>query len=50
MGPLLGEPYPDRPFYTNDDRIVYLALNLNLDESAGHDIDVGLWWRARRLS
>ena len=47
MGPVLGEPFADRPFYPNDDRIVRLGLHLNLDQQMGHAVDVGMWWRLR---
>ena len=45
MGPVLGEPYANKPFYPNDDRIVRLGLHLNLDKHIGHEVDVGMWWR-----
>lgn len=47
MGPILGEPYPHRPFYPNDDRIVSLTLSHlpnALRTTPGFDID--LWWRS----
>lgn len=46
MGPVLGEPYPDRPFYPNDDRIVVLHLHRNTAEEMGHLVDIGMWWRS----
>jgi hypothetical protein len=45
MGPVLGEPYPQRPFYPNDDRIVTLGLHRTVDLTRGLGVDVGLWWR-----
>jgi hypothetical protein len=45
MGPVLGEPHPGNPFNPNDDRIVELDTHLSLDESFGHDVVVGMWWR-----
>ena len=45
MGPVLGEPGAKHPFNPSDDRIVSLGLHLNADESMGHDVDVGMWWR-----
>ena len=47
MGPVLGEPFANKPFYPNDDRIVRLGLHLNLDQQIGHAVDVGMWWRQR---
>ncbi len=48
MGPVLGEPFTNKPFYPNDDWIVRLGLHLNLDHEMGHAVDVGMWWRALR--
>jgi hypothetical protein len=45
MGPILGEPFPNRPFYPNDDRIVSLALHLNIDDGIGWSLYVGMMWR-----
>lgn len=45
MGPVLGEPDTKRPFNPADDRITFLGLHLNPDESMGNDVDVGMWWR-----
>jgi hypothetical protein len=45
MGPVLGEPDAKRPYNLADDRITFLYLHLNLDESMGNDVDVGMWWR-----
>lgn len=44
LGPILGEPYPNRPFYPNDDRITSLILHSQRDESCGFAVDVGVWW------
>lgn len=46
MGPVLGLADGARPFNPNDDRIVDLELHLNVDDSLGHDVHVGLWWRS----
>lgn len=45
MGPVLGEPYSDKLFYPNDDRIISLYLHRNVDETLGHAVDVGMWWQ-----
>jgi len=45
MGPVLGEPFSSRPFYPNDDRIVSLALHLNIDDRIGWSVQVGMMWR-----
>jgi hypothetical protein len=45
MGPLLGEPNPQRPFNPSDDRITVLGLHLNLDDGLRDDVDVGIWWK-----
>jgi hypothetical protein len=45
MGPVLGEPYPHRPFSPNDDRIVTLGLHRTVAPGRGLGVDVGLWWR-----
>lgn len=46
MGPLLGEPFPDRPYYPNDDRIVSLEHHWLPHLQAGRSITVWLWWRS----
>jgi len=46
MGPVLGESYPQRQFYPNDDRIVSLALHLHTDNSIGWSVRIGMMWRA----
>jgi hypothetical protein len=43
MGPILGE---NRPYNPRDDRIVELYLHWDADNAIGHDVQVGLWWRA----
>jgi hypothetical protein len=43
MGPILGET---RPYNPRDDRIVELHLHWNPDDSLGHDVQVGMWWRS----
>lgn len=45
MGPVLGMPDPQSPFQLNDDRIVDLELHRNDDDTIGHDVVVGMWWR-----
>ena len=46
MGPVLGEPYPDRPYYPNDDRIVSIAMHLTVDPKlARTEKVVGVYWR-----
>lgn len=46
MGPVLGVSDPRHPFNPEDDRIANLELHLNADDSLGHDVVVGIWWRA----
>lgn len=51
MGPVLGEPYADRPYYPNDDRIVSIAMHLNVDAKlARTEKVVGVYWRPLDLS
>lgn len=45
MGPLLGVSNPQRPYHLDDDRIVDLQLNRIVDNSLGHDVEVGMWWQ-----
>lgn len=46
MGPVLGEPYPQRPYYPNDDRIVSIAMHLNVDSQLERATRlVGVYWR-----
>jgi hypothetical protein len=45
MGPVLGEPYPARPFYPNDDRITHLVLHRLREHTLDSAVDVGLWWQ-----
>lgn len=45
MGPVLGEPYPTKPFHPNDGRIVSVGFHLLRDASLGHNVDVAMWWR-----
>jgi hypothetical protein len=47
IGPLLGEPNPLSPFNPADDRITSRQLHLNIDDSCGYAVDIGLWWRPR---
>lgn len=44
MGPVLGES-AHNPFSPADDRIVSLGLHWHADDSMGHNVDVGMWWR-----
>ncbi len=51
MGPVLGEPYPDRPYYPNDDRIVSIAMHLTVDPALARNTrEVGVCWRSLQLS
>lgn len=51
MGPVLGEPYPDRPYYPNDDRIVSISFHLTLDDSMERSAkQVGVYWRHVNLA
>jgi hypothetical protein len=45
MGPALGYSQPGRHFSPADDRITDLEMHLNPDETIGHDVNVGMWWR-----
>ena len=45
MGPVLGEPDERNPFNPSDDRITELGLHVARDDTMGHDLDVGFWWR-----
>jgi hypothetical protein len=46
MGPVLGWPQKEKqPFNPYDDRIVSLHLHRNVDETMGHAVNVGMWWR-----
>lgn len=50
MGPVLGEPYPDRPYYPNDDRIVSIAMHLTVDPALPRAArTVGVYWRPFQL-
>jgi hypothetical protein len=46
MGPVLGVANPKRPYHLDDDRIVDLEFHRNIDDSLGHDVEVGMWWQA----
>jgi len=46
MGPVLGVANPQRPYHLDDDRIVDLEFHRNIDNRLGHDIELGMWWRA----
>ena len=46
MGPILGYSQPGRYFSPADDRITDLEMHLNPEEAIGHDVNVGMWWRA----
>src|SRR5437588_569682 len=48
MGPVLGEPFPKKPFYPNDDRITHLGLHLTREDTASGSVEVGMWWRSSR--
>jgi hypothetical protein len=50
MGPVLGEDDRRNPYNPRDDRIVRLELHVNIDASMGHDVVVGMWWRAHERS
>lgn len=51
MGPVLGEPYPDRPYYPNDDRIVSLSMHLTQNAQMARTAKrVGVYWRHFELS
>ncbi len=50
MGPVLGEPQQAHPFNPADDRIVMLQLHRILDNTLGHAMAVGLWWRCHTPS
>jgi hypothetical protein len=45
MGPVLGDSLPGRYFHPNDDRIVSLWMHRTTDNTLGHNVDVGMWWR-----
>ena len=46
MGAVLGFANAQRPYHLDDDRIVDLELHRNVDNDLGHDVSVGMWWRA----
>lgn len=46
MGPVLGLANPQRPYHLDDDRIVDLEFHRNVDNGLGHNVEVGMWWRA----
>jgi hypothetical protein len=46
MGAVLGAADDQRPYHLDDDRIVDLELHRNVDNDLGHDVIVGMWWRA----
>ena len=45
LGPILGEPNPNKPFHPRDDRIVRLGMHL-AEEVDGNDVEVAVWWAA----
>ena len=45
MGPVLGEDPSRGDFNPFDDRITSLAMHLNVDDSIGWGVDVGMWWQ-----
>lgn len=45
MEPVLGCENPQRPYHLNDDRIVDLEFHRNIDNTLGHNVVVGMWWR-----
>ena len=50
MGPVLGEPFPNRPYYPNDDRIVSIAMHLTVGPELSRTSKlVGLYWRHLEL-
>ena len=46
MGPVLGAADARRPYQLDDDRIVDLEFHRTIDDRLGHDVMVGMWWRA----
>ena len=45
MGPILGEPFPTKPYSPNDDRIVHLNLHRSPVVGEGNALDLAMWWR-----
>jgi len=45
MEPVLGVANALRPYHLDDDRIVDLEFHRNVDNTLGHDVEVGMWWR-----
>jgi hypothetical protein len=45
LEPILGRASSHHSFNPNDDRIISLGLHLNVDDTMGHLVDVGIWWR-----
>lgn len=50
MGPVLGEPDPQRPFHPNDDRIVSLTIHRNTDDSIRWSVHMNMAWRNLSVS
>lgn len=46
LGCILGTDNPAKRFHPRDDRIVRLGLHRVLDESIGHGVRIGVWWRS----
>ena len=46
MGPVLDVANALRPYHLDDDRIVDLELHRIVENSLGHDVEVGMWWQA----
>jgi hypothetical protein len=46
IGPVLGFSLPGKRFAPFDDRITDLEMHLIADETIGHDVIVGMWWRS----
>ncbi len=45
MGPILGEPDERNSFNPSDDRITELGLHVVRDDTMGHNLHAGFWWR-----
>jgi hypothetical protein len=45
MGAVLGDAAGRQPFNPKDDRIVSLWLHRTVDETLGHRVKIGMWWK-----
>ena len=45
LGPILGEPIPDKPFNPADDRIVRLEMHHDTSPNLEAGSDIGIWWQ-----